>query len=335
MGDFRLSERDVEALTAFLLQPRPSLPLDPVDWTKADIEKGGEIFRGSRCVTCHEVNGRGGTLAPALTHVGAKASREWLYSWIKDPHRFQPKTLMPRFRFTDEQIRDLASYLSSELRGASRGLRGEGRAALPGAGRGGPCRVREARLLLLPRARGLSRTRPYRPEAGGHRRPRPRASAARRPGPSAHAAELALHEGQRARARARLRSHADVRLRGGRSSGGHGGPPEPARQGGPGGVHHPGPGARRRRAAGRVRGPGASLPVPVLPHAGGRRARHGLGPSALDGQARPHRLAAHPRAPGAVHRETLRGARGAAGAHAAPQRRAGRGAHARRRTSRR
>jgi sulfur oxidation c-type cytochrome SoxX len=115
MGDFRLSERDVEALTAFLLQPRPPLPLDPVDWTKADIEKGGLIFRGSRCVTCHEVNGRGGTLAPALTHVGAKASREWLYSWIKDPHRFQPKTLMPRFRFTDEQVRDLASYLSSEL----------------------------------------------------------------------------------------------------------------------------------------------------------------------------------------------------------------------------
>ena len=122
MGDFRLSERDVEALTAFLLQPRPSPPLDPVDWSKADAEKGGEVFRGARCVTCHEVNGRGGTLAPALTHVGAKASRDWLYSWIRDPHRFQPRTLMPRFRFTDEQVRDLAAYLSSEYGEAPEGF---------------------------------------------------------------------------------------------------------------------------------------------------------------------------------------------------------------------
>jgi sulfur oxidation c-type cytochrome SoxX len=114
MGDFRLSERDVEALVAFLLQPRGRLALDRVDFSKADTEKGGEVFRRSRCVTCHEVNGRGGTLGPALTHVGAKASREWLYSWIRDPHRFQPKTLMPRFRLTDEEARDLAAYLSYE-----------------------------------------------------------------------------------------------------------------------------------------------------------------------------------------------------------------------------
>jgi mono/diheme cytochrome c family protein len=115
MGNFRLSDRDIEALAAFLLQPRGSPALDPVDFSKADAEKGGEIFRRSRCVTCHAVDGRGGTLAPELTHVGAKASPEWLYSWIRDPHRFQPKTLMPRFRFTDEEVLHLAAYLSSEL----------------------------------------------------------------------------------------------------------------------------------------------------------------------------------------------------------------------------
>jgi mono/diheme cytochrome c family protein len=122
MGDFRLSDRDVEALGAFLLQPHGKLALDPVDWSKADAEKGGEVFRRSRCVTCHEVNGRGGTLGPALTHVGAKASRDWLYSWIRDPHRFQPKTLMPRFRFSDGEALDLAEYLSSECGEAPEGF---------------------------------------------------------------------------------------------------------------------------------------------------------------------------------------------------------------------
>ena len=122
MGDFRLAEKDVEALTAFLLKPRATPPLDPVDWSKADTERGGDVFRGSRCVTCHAVNGRGGTLGPELTHVGAKVSREWLYSWIRDPHRFQPKTLMPRFRFTDEQARDLAAYLAEEYGEAPEGF---------------------------------------------------------------------------------------------------------------------------------------------------------------------------------------------------------------------
>jgi len=117
MGEFRLSDRDIEALTAFLLgQPdQASLALDTGDWTKASAEKGGEIFRRSRCVTCHEVNGRGGTVGPALTHVGSKDSRDWLYSWVRDPHRFQPKTLMPHFRFSDQEALDLAAYLSTEL----------------------------------------------------------------------------------------------------------------------------------------------------------------------------------------------------------------------------
>jgi sulfur oxidation c-type cytochrome SoxX len=114
MGDFRLSDGDVEALVAFVLRPGGTQALDPVDFSKSDAEKGGELFRRSRCVTCHAIEGRGGTLGPELTHVGAKTSREWLYSWIRDPHRFQPRTLMPRFRFTEGEARDLATYLSSE-----------------------------------------------------------------------------------------------------------------------------------------------------------------------------------------------------------------------------
>lgn len=131
MGEFRLSDRDVEGLTAFLLAQPDRLTLEPVDFSRADVEKGGELFRRSRCVTCHEVNGRGGTLGPALTHVGAKVSREWLYSWLRDPQRFQPKTLMPRFRLADDELRDLAAYLASELADPPKDFAGSAEAPQP------------------------------------------------------------------------------------------------------------------------------------------------------------------------------------------------------------
>jgi len=115
MGDFRLAREEVEALTAFLLEPHGDEGLAEVDWSRASPERGGELFRRSRCVTCHSLNGRGGTLAPELAHVGAKVTRDWLFAWIRDPHRLQPDTLMPRYRFTDAEVRDLAAYISRDL----------------------------------------------------------------------------------------------------------------------------------------------------------------------------------------------------------------------------
>jgi cytochrome c2 len=120
MGDFRLSAQDIDALAAFFLESgkESAAPPPAVDWARANPQRGGEVFRRARCVTCHEVDGRGGTLGPALTSVGSKTSREWLVRWISDPSSLQPKTLMPRFRLAGEDIRDLAAYLSVEHRGS-------------------------------------------------------------------------------------------------------------------------------------------------------------------------------------------------------------------------
>lgn len=80
--------------------------------------KGKGIWGQSRCSICHPTNGVGGAYkeinAPDLGIVGSKTNRDWLYSWIKDPKSYFPKTMMPRFRFTDDQILALVEFMISE-----------------------------------------------------------------------------------------------------------------------------------------------------------------------------------------------------------------------------
>jgi cytochrome c oxidase subunit II len=87
--------------------------------------KGQELFRTSSCINCHAINGVPGAnlrVAPDLTHVG---SRKQLASgmidntpanmrlWLKSPQHIKPGALMPDFSLTDEQLDQLATYLST------------------------------------------------------------------------------------------------------------------------------------------------------------------------------------------------------------------------------
>jgi cytochrome c oxidase, subunit II len=93
--------------------------------TSSAAVKGVEVFRTSSCINCHAINGIPGAslrVAPDLTHVG---SRKQLASgvidntpanmrlWLKSPQHIKPGALMPDFSFTDEQLDQLATYLSA------------------------------------------------------------------------------------------------------------------------------------------------------------------------------------------------------------------------------
>ncbi len=123
MGKFRLSPDEIANLQGFLLSQRAQAPLDNtgVDWKKADTANGRALFGELRCVSCHAVNGRGGTMGPELTRIGDKVRRPWLFSYLKDPHRVQPDTPMLRYRLTDDQLRDLTAFLYEEYSSAGAG----------------------------------------------------------------------------------------------------------------------------------------------------------------------------------------------------------------------
>jgi|SRR5450432_25863 len=100
-----------------------------------DAARGAAIFRAAPCIACHTIRGvptAQGILAPNLTHVGSRTTiagglypndMKHLELWIKNAPAMKPGSLMPLFGknekgdtpgfYTDQQIADLAAYLSS------------------------------------------------------------------------------------------------------------------------------------------------------------------------------------------------------------------------------
>ncbi len=100
-----------------------------------DAARGAALFKGAPCIACHTIRGvptAQGILAPNLTHVGSRTTiagglypndLTHLELWIKNAPAMKPGSLMPLFGkaekgetpgvYTDQQIADLAAYLSS------------------------------------------------------------------------------------------------------------------------------------------------------------------------------------------------------------------------------
>jgi cytochrome c oxidase subunit 2 len=100
-----------------------------------DVSRGATLFKTAPCIACHTIKGvptAAGIVGPNLTHVGSRTTiagglypndLDHLHLWIKNAPAMKPGSLMPLFGkaekgetpgvYTDQQIADLAAYLSS------------------------------------------------------------------------------------------------------------------------------------------------------------------------------------------------------------------------------
>jgi len=121
MPNFHLSDADIEALTHYIFNTRPSgllagkvraagseKPGDPVN--------GKKIFAEARCISCHTLEGKGNGSAPELAKVASRASQPWLLAFLRDPHAFNPRTRMPQFGFSEADTRDVVAYMVTEFK---------------------------------------------------------------------------------------------------------------------------------------------------------------------------------------------------------------------------
>jgi mono/diheme cytochrome c family protein len=110
MPNFLFSWEEAEAAAAYLLSS--STPYSGPRYPgNGDVEAGKKVVEEIGCLGCHQINGTGNAFAPDLSRVGGKVNADWLFAWVKHPQDYQPKTVMPNFRLSDEQAAQVTAYL--------------------------------------------------------------------------------------------------------------------------------------------------------------------------------------------------------------------------------
>jgi len=123
MPNFKLSDGDTADISAFLIANSKPVTGDtaPVATLKTppDPTAAASLYGESFCATCHAVqnaagNVVGGDIGPELTRIGTKAKPEWLQAWIHNPRIYDPRTEMPHYRFSDQQVALLNGFLQNK-----------------------------------------------------------------------------------------------------------------------------------------------------------------------------------------------------------------------------
>ena len=77
-------------------------------------QEGQKIYEQRGCGSCHEINGKGGSKAPDLTHVGTKyQDKEWYQKYFRNPTSVVSNAKMPKPLVTDQEMDKLIEYMIS------------------------------------------------------------------------------------------------------------------------------------------------------------------------------------------------------------------------------
>ena len=101
----RKNEENVRESVVVVAPPAVSAPL---------IEQGGKVF-AEKCVVCHMINGKGGTVGTDLTSVGKRHDAAFLQTLLQNPKQYYPQGVkMPAFNDMKKEDRDaLIAFLLS------------------------------------------------------------------------------------------------------------------------------------------------------------------------------------------------------------------------------
>lgn len=80
----------------------------------ADSARGRELVNSLGCKGCHKVEGKGGSVGPALDGVGKRLSADQIQKKLLDPKTTNPKSTMPSYKhLPQDDLKAVVGYLSS------------------------------------------------------------------------------------------------------------------------------------------------------------------------------------------------------------------------------
>lgn len=119
MPNFHLSTKKVHDLTAYLMLKtnKTLIPPTGIDWASsaspAEIRKGRRVFELYQCQGCHQLNGVGGQIGPALDGVGSKLHPDYIFAWVRNLQKIVPGTPMQDKNLWEKEAEALVRYLST------------------------------------------------------------------------------------------------------------------------------------------------------------------------------------------------------------------------------
>jgi ubiquinol-cytochrome c reductase cytochrome b subunit len=105
-----LPNADLNALSLFVLTLTPRNEQAFLS-TPDFATQGAMVYQANHCNACHQINGVGSTLAPALDGVGLRHDRAWLEKHFADPAGVSPGSIMPPYKFTPPDLDAICKYL--------------------------------------------------------------------------------------------------------------------------------------------------------------------------------------------------------------------------------
>ena len=117
MPDFRLSEEEAAAISAFLAAQKEGVKTFPAGFSPQPLSAFSQnkarllLTEKLSCLGCHQLGDQGGRIGPSLSGAGARLQPAYVYGIIQNPRAVAPHSIMPRIPLTEETARLIANYL--------------------------------------------------------------------------------------------------------------------------------------------------------------------------------------------------------------------------------
>lgn len=115
----KLDAQAAAAVTEYLMTLRaPAGFIEQVEIgtpSAMDARMGRLFFKKLRgCAACHQdAAGEGGLSGPQLYNAGERLTPQYVYSYLKDPQKFDPGVWMPNLGLNDTDLKRLSAYVLS------------------------------------------------------------------------------------------------------------------------------------------------------------------------------------------------------------------------------